>query len=385
MKNNLYFDADFNFLLLECEESNNNSIYLVFHTSEAANQTLKISVDGGAEQTEALESDADINLLLDGTYWANDGDTTIYLSNSDGDSDPITITFPATVETSAALNKSGNNIFTLTAQEETSAESLTGLTDTNISNPINGQILKYNAQTGKWENANDSGGGGGTILYGTTDPTPQQGNNGDMYMKYIAGIGLTALFGKINDAWNRLNLFVEYFWDFTKSLISPTSGVAVSLLDGAQLTANGIEINTNTNYAQLANGLLMLGYIYEVTIASLNISQTSQNNRLFIFNRDSGLVWRGATGKWGVWDSSNLWQESDITTPNFFDNCILKVIIDMDFKWHIYKDDTLVFEPPNAIKSNFYSSGNTLYLGSNSNSCYRMTISALRLYPIPTQ
>lgn len=118
VKNNLYFDADFNFLLLECEESSNNSIYLVFHTSEAANQVLKISVDGGAEQTEELESDADINLLLDGTYWAYDGDTTIYLSNSDGDSDPITITFPETIETSAALNKESDGAFLFQAQQE---------------------------------------------------------------------------------------------------------------------------------------------------------------------------------------------------------------------------------------------------------------------------
>lgn len=117
MKNNLYFDADFNFLLLESEENNNNSIYLVFHTSAAANQVLKISVDGGAEQTEELESDAEINLLLDGTYWANDGDTTIYLSNSDGDSEPITITFPAAIETSAALNKESDGTFLFQAQQ----------------------------------------------------------------------------------------------------------------------------------------------------------------------------------------------------------------------------------------------------------------------------
>lgn len=39
---------------------------------------------------------------------------------------------------------------------------LTGLTDTNISSPTNGQVLKYNSTSGKWENANESGGGGGT-------------------------------------------------------------------------------------------------------------------------------------------------------------------------------------------------------------------------------
>ena len=38
---------------------------------------------------------------------------------------------------------------------------LAALTDTNISNPTNGQVLKYNSTSGKWENANESGGGGG--------------------------------------------------------------------------------------------------------------------------------------------------------------------------------------------------------------------------------
>lgn len=117
MKNNLYFDADFNFLLLECEESSNNSIYLVFHTSEAANQVLKISVDGGTEATEALESDADINILLDEAYWAFDSETTLVLSNSDGESDPITINFPAEIETSGSLNLVEGNSFVFQTQE----------------------------------------------------------------------------------------------------------------------------------------------------------------------------------------------------------------------------------------------------------------------------
>ena len=39
---------------------------------------------------------------------------------------------------------------------------LSGLTDTSISSPTNGQVLKYNSTSGKWENANESGGGGGT-------------------------------------------------------------------------------------------------------------------------------------------------------------------------------------------------------------------------------
>ena len=123
VKNTLYFDADFNFLLLECEESDNNTIYINFHTSEAANQVLNISVDGGAVQTESLASDTDINLLLDGTYWANDGDTEIYLTNSEITSDPITITFPESISTSAALNVDGEDVFLFQAQQESGGSS----------------------------------------------------------------------------------------------------------------------------------------------------------------------------------------------------------------------------------------------------------------------
>ena len=119
MKNTLYFDADFNFLLLECEESDNNTIYINFHTSAAANQALNISVDGGAVQTESLTSDADINLQLAGTYWANDGDTEIYLTNDVITSDPVTITFPQSIDTSAALNVDGDGAFLFKAQEQT--------------------------------------------------------------------------------------------------------------------------------------------------------------------------------------------------------------------------------------------------------------------------
>lgn len=40
------------------------------------------------------------------------------------------------------------------------ASALTDLSDVNVSSPSNGQVLKYNNSTSKWENANESGGGG---------------------------------------------------------------------------------------------------------------------------------------------------------------------------------------------------------------------------------
>ena len=43
------------------------------------------------------------------------------------------------------------------------------LTDVDITSVSNGQILKYNSTSEKWENANESGGGGGGIDYSTTE------------------------------------------------------------------------------------------------------------------------------------------------------------------------------------------------------------------------
>lgn len=42
------------------------------------------------------------------------------------------------------------------------ASAVSDLTDVNLTNLANGQILKYNSTSQKWENANESGGGGGT-------------------------------------------------------------------------------------------------------------------------------------------------------------------------------------------------------------------------------
>lgn len=46
------------------------------------------------------------------------------------------------------------------------ASALTDLSDVSVSSPSNGQVLKYNNSTSKWENANESGGG---HTYSTTE------------------------------------------------------------------------------------------------------------------------------------------------------------------------------------------------------------------------
>lgn len=104
MKNTLYFDADFNFLLLECEESESNSIYINLHTSEATNQTLKITVGDNPAQTESLESAADVNFNLSQSLWQQNGATFLQLINHDATSAVVQINFGKITTISAALN-----------------------------------------------------------------------------------------------------------------------------------------------------------------------------------------------------------------------------------------------------------------------------------------
>lgn len=60
------------------------------------------------------------------------------------------------------------------------------LADVSLNNLTNGQVLKYNDATLKWENANESGGGSGnsSVYIGTTLPSDSLGSNNDLYYLY---------------------------------------------------------------------------------------------------------------------------------------------------------------------------------------------------------
>ena len=55
--------------------------------------------------------------------------------------------------------------------ELTNPDALANMTDVNISSPTNGQVLKYNSTTHKWENEAGGGGGGGTAADVSYDNT----------------------------------------------------------------------------------------------------------------------------------------------------------------------------------------------------------------------
>lgn len=261
------------------------------------------------------------------------------------------------------------------------ASAMSDLTDVELTNLADGQILKYDSTNQEWVNANESGGGSSGILYGNTDPTSQQGEDGNLYFKYVENKGVSRIFGKVNGDWLAYSMFLEYEWDFTKSLIAINNGTVITLNGGALRSDSGISFSSSGHYANIPADLLQTGYTYEIHISSLSIRTSSNNNRLFMFTdsntHNAGFVWHGATGKWGVWDSINTWQDSSISDKDYFNNSVLKIKITTDGKWHIYKDDVLIFEPANAITLK-----NTAFvLGATSNSCYDMTITKFKIYP----
>lgn len=256
------------------------------------------------------------------------------------------------------------------------ASVLSDLLDVNISNPItNGQALVYDSANSVWINKTNS-----VAYYGTSDPSSNQGLNGDIYMKYVAGLGVSRIFGKISNTWMAFNNYLEFEWDFTKSLNAVNNGAAITLDGGASRSASGISFSEGDNKADIPPQLLQKGYTYEITIASMSITTTSSNNRVFMYTSNnaynSGFYWQGTSGKWTVYDPSGAIR-SEIDDPSFFNNSVLKIVIDNDGYWHIYKDNVVVFEPNRALVLQ-----NTAFaLGASSNACYNMTISRFRIYP----
>lgn len=122
MKNTIFFDSNFNFTLLENEENPDNSIYIKFHTSDAANQVLNILANGQTT-TESLASDDDIEYELEQTNWTNNGATVIWLSNDDISSTKVKIIFSEIPTASCAINRGTNAVFIMQYEGQDEEES----------------------------------------------------------------------------------------------------------------------------------------------------------------------------------------------------------------------------------------------------------------------
>lgn len=193
---------------------------------------------------------------------------------------------------------------------------------------------------------------------------------------YTAGPGISITNGVIS-ATGETETQPIYF-DFTKNMIDKNHFVCP--ISSTKNINNGLTFNVATDYFELNKYLYGVNMAYEIDIDSLNIQDVTRQNVLFRFisdNLNGGFAYHYQTLKWAVWDRTNGWQDSDIADKDYFDNSTIKIIIDNLGKWHIYKDDTLIFEPTNALESTTTGFG----LGSPTAAITNITINSFKIYP----
>ena len=150
-------------------------------------------------------------------------------------------------------------------------------------------------------------------------------------------------------------------YNFTKYGERTVMGVNFSSV-GAEFTTDKAMIDTGVTFNDIT--------VY-IDVDSLNFTEGG-NKRLLMATVSSGFVYR-STGYWGLY--SNNWYMSEISDPAFFDNSKIKIYIDSNGLWHIYRNNVLVFEP-NATLNN-----NRMTIGSNDGNSINGTIlTGVRIY-----
>ena len=111
-------------------------------------------------------------------------------------------------------------------------------------------------------------------------------------------------------------------------------------LNGVSYGSTGAVFDGTSDYIALS--YFHAGMELEIDVGSMSVSA----NRRFVTSYENrGLIYY--SGKWGFYNGS--WYYSDITDGSYFSNSTVKIVVDSQNYWHIYKDGILVFEPTGAL------------------------------------
>lgn len=211
---------------------------------------------------------------------------------------------------------------------------LGGLNDTSISNPTNGQFLKYNSTSGKWENA--SGGGGGTSDYYDLDNKPSINNVTLAGNKSSDDLGLITK--AVNDLTNYYNKTSSYSKAEVDAMIAAAKNgrfVAVATLPTTDIQTNVIYLvpssdpktgNVKDEYINLDGTTAGWEKIGDTDIdlalsalSDVNITSPT-DNQVLKYNSTSGK-WENGTGGGGASAVSDL---TDVDLDNVQNGQVLK-------------------------------------------------------------
>ena len=139
-------------------------------------------------------------------------------------------------------------------------------------------------------------------------------------------------------------------WDFTSAtpLVGKKLGITLTSSnvefsqDGATFNQTSSKIAfENFGCADLFHKVSYSSITIEAKVKTMSL-QSGTHRRFVMGSGDNGLIYR-STGVWAFF--SKTWQDFSETDGALFDNSVVKVVIDADEKWHVYKDNVLMWEP----------------------------------------
>ena len=141
-------------------------------------------------------------------------------------------------------------------------------------------------------------------------------------------------------------------------------------------TVNGVTYNSTGAVFDSTSDYIALPFIHssgveiEIDVSSMSLN-ASQHRRFVISNTNNGLFYSRDSGKWAFYNGTTY--TSEISDGSYFANSTVKIVVDTNNYWHIYKDGVLVFEPAGALALK------NVTLGSTSTSMNSATITAIRM------
>ena len=140
-----------------------------------------------------------------------------------------------------------------------------------------------------------------------------------------------------------------------------------------QISSGGAVFSRNDNYITLP--FARSGGVIEVDVVSTSMSNATNNRFITIDDTNKSLCFHKDTGRWSVY-SGSAWYDTEISDKQYFDGSTVKIVIDANNKWHVYKNNVIVWEPNAAIAI----SNGIWTIGSSSNAIDGAVISGIRVY-----
>ena len=175
---------------------------------------------------------------------------------------------------------------------------------------------------------------------------------------------------------------LELNFDFTQSMTDTVRGVT-ALTSGITRDASGAAFSGATSYIRLRPRYSANTYTYEIDVASVGVNTNNSHSRFIMGNDSCGLIYR-YTGKWAFYSNNGGWQDTSVTSKTYFNGTTIKVYVDQNGKWHIYRNGTLWFEPNGAQTLDTGNTNNASYFmigsGAGNGVTTGTTITGLRVY-----